>query len=45
VAQGFENGGCSSDDDKGSARKKISALRRNTTIGRSVGRPKKAGRT
>src|ERR1700737_2319506 len=43
VQQG-EDGECMSDDDKGSARKKISAMSRSTTIGRRVGRPRSTSR-
>jgi hypothetical protein len=36
VQQGFEEWECTSDDEKGSARKKVAALRRSTMMGRTV---------
>jgi hypothetical protein len=36
---------CASDDEKGTAKKRIAALRRSTMIGRSVGRPRKPSRS
>jgi len=45
VAQGLEDWECASDDEKGSARKKIAALRRSTSMGRNVGRPRKPSRS
>lgn len=44
VQAGCDESDCTSDDEKGSAKKRIAALRRSTIIGRSVGRPRKPSR-
>ncbi len=41
VHQGIDDSDCVSDDEKGSARRKIAALRRSSATGRNVGRPRK----
>lgn len=44
VQQGFEEWECKSDDEKGSARKKVAAMRRSTLIGKTVIRSRRANR-
>lgn len=45
VQQGIDDSDCVSDDEKGSARRKIAALRRSSAMGRNVGRPRKVIRS
>jgi hypothetical protein len=42
VQQGFEEWECTSDDETGSARKKVAALRRSTMMGRTMAKPRRA---
>lgn len=44
VQQGLEEWQCMSDDERGTARKKIAALRRSTMMGRSIGRARRSTR-
>ena len=41
IQQGVDEADCVSDDERGSAKRKIAALRRSTMMGRHVGRPRK----
>lgn len=45
VQQGVDEVDCVSDDERGSAKRKIAALRRSTMMGRHVGRPRKVSRS
>lgn len=45
VHQGVEEADCVSDDESGTAKRKIAALRRSTMVGRGVGRPRKVSRS
>jgi Fungal Zn(2)-Cys(6) binuclear cluster domain len=44
VQQGFEEWQCTSDDEKGTAKRKIAALRRSTMMGRTIGRSRRIAR-
>lgn len=41
LQQGFDDSSCHSDDEKGSARKKVAAMRRSTMMGKTVGRSRR----
>jgi hypothetical protein len=43
VQQGFEVEDCVSDDEKGTARKRVAALRRSTMMARTVGKSRRSG--